>query len=90
MFEEFEEPLDRAAIEQRLAVVCQKAINDGLFEIAKQFSGVQDMPASKLATSVLQALNLISEKPEAERRRYEPIVKELEIVAYNLKNLWQG
>jgi hypothetical protein len=96
MFEEYEEApagpaeLDRAAIVQRLAGVSQKAINDGLFEVARKFTGVEAMPASAIATNVLQALNAISEKPESERLRFQHLVQELEIVAINLKNLWQG
>jgi hypothetical protein len=94
MFEEYERApagpeLDRATIVERLAAISQKAINDGLFEVARKFTGVEAMPAGAIATNVLQALNAVAEKPESERLRYRHIVQELEIVAMNLKNLWQ-
>ena len=92
MFEGYEDPppeLDRAAIVQRLVSASEKAISDGLFEVAKKFTGVEAMPAGAIAANVLQALNVISETPESERLRFRHIVRELEIVAINLKNLWQ-
>ena len=74
--------LDRSGIEKRLAKVREAAEAAGLTEVAFLLTGVDKMNAGQLATSVINALNRLLERPE-----HRAIVMHLEQVAMNLKNL---
>ena len=79
--------LDRKAIEQRLAKVAEKAAGIGLADMHSRFASAATMTAAQIATSVVTSLTWLVDLPEQERAAYEPIIKELEMVALNLKNL---
>lgn len=74
--------LDRAGIEKRLLEVRKAAQGQGLDSLARLFDRIEALTSAQLGAAVVQALSLVSEKPE-----HRPIATQLEMVAMNLKNL---
>ena len=74
--------LDRAAIELRLVQVRDYALANGLPEIAAYLENVPRLGSAQLGAVVLSALNSFPKSAE-----HGPMIKQLEMVALNLKNL---
>ena len=74
--------LDRAGIELRLVQVRDYARANGLPELAARFESLSTLTPAQLGTAVLGALNSLQKSPD-----HREAIKQLEMVALNLKNL---
>jgi hypothetical protein len=74
--------LDRGAIELRLAQVRDYALANRLPELAARFDNLPALNAAQLGAAVLGALDSLQKSPG-----HGQAVKQLEMVAVNLKNL---
>ena len=74
--------LDRAAIEARLAEVCNAARAAGLAEVAQQLADAPGKSRAELEQRIRGALKLLAGKPE-----HKALLAQLELVEINLPNL---
>ena len=74
--------LDRRGIESRLVRVRDAAKSQGLEPIAALFDNLGALTAAQLGHNVVAALELLQEKHQD-----NAIIRQLEMVAMNLKNL---
>jgi len=74
--------LDRAAIEARLAEVCNAAQAAGLAEVAQQLADAPGKSRAELEQRIRGALRLLAGKPER-----KALLAQLELVEINLPNL---
>ena len=74
--------LDHDAIVERLVQFREATRAAGLEDIAARFDKVEEMPSAQIGANVIAAMTLLQERTD-----HLHIVKQLEMVAMNLKNL---